>query len=57
LPSEVAEANLDGAEQLSVRGIDQGIDHLVDQGQGLGQEVFAEALAALVAGFGPFGGR
>jgi hypothetical protein len=51
LLAEVAQSNLDGTEQFAVGGIDQGIDHLLDQGQGVRQELLPEALATLVAGF------
>jgi hypothetical protein len=51
LLAEVAEADLDGSEQLAVGGVGEGVGHLVDQGQGLGAELLAEALPALVARF------
>lgn len=55
--SEVAEAHFDGTEDLPVGGIDQGIGHLLDQRQDLVEELLAEALAALGAGFIPLRGR
>ena len=51
LLAEVAESDLDRTEQFAVGGIDKGIDHLIEQGEGLRQELLAEALATLVAGF------
>lgn len=52
--SEVAEADLDGAEEFVVGGVAEGVGHLVDQGQGLLPELPAQALTALVAGFAGF---
>jgi hypothetical protein len=55
--AEVAEADFHGAEQFVVGGRDEGLDHLVDQREGLGEELLAEAVAALGRGFSPFAGR
>jgi hypothetical protein len=54
LLSEVAEADLDGAEEFAVGGVGEGVGHLVDEGEGLLQELLAQAAAALVAGFAGF---
>ncbi len=55
--AEVAEADFDGAEQFVVGGLDEGIDHALQEGGGGGLELSEEALATLVRGFSPFGGR
>jgi hypothetical protein len=54
LLSEVAEPDLDGAEELAVRGVGEGVGHALQQGGGGGLELAEEALAALVAGLARF---
>ena len=57
LLAEVAEANLDGAEEFGFGGVGQGIGHLLQQGSGEDLELAPEALTALGRGFGDFSGR
>jgi hypothetical protein len=57
LLAQLAAAEFDGAEQFAVGGIDEGIDHLLQEGLGGGPELFEEALAALGAGLGDFRDR
>lgn len=57
LLAEVAEADLDGAEEFGVGVVHQGIGHLLQQGSGEGLQLAQEALAALARGFGDFSGR
>jgi hypothetical protein len=55
--AEVAEANLDGAEELAIGGVHQGLGHLLQQGSGEGLELAQEAWAALGRGSVDFSGR
>jgi hypothetical protein len=48
---EVTEADFDGAEELAVGSVGEGVGHLVDQRESLSEELLAQALAPLVAGF------
>lgn len=57
LSPEVAETDFDGAEELAVGGVGEGVGHLVEQREGLSQELLAEALASLVARFFDFRDR
>jgi hypothetical protein len=49
LLAEVAQPDFDSTEQLVLGRIDQGIRHLVHQGQNVSEELLTQALAALVA--------
>jgi hypothetical protein len=57
LLSEVAELDLDGAEQFTLGGVGEGVGHAFQQGGGRGLELAEESLAALVAAFNRFRGR
>jgi hypothetical protein len=51
LLAEVAEPDFDRAEEFVVGTVHEGVGHALEQGQGIGQELIAQALPPLVAGF------
>ncbi len=55
--SEVAQPDLDGAEDLPVGGVGEGVGHLLQQRGNGGLELLKETLATLVARFGCLRGR
>jgi hypothetical protein len=57
LLAEVAQPDFDSTEQLVLGSIDERIRHLVHEGKDLSEELLAQALAALVAGFNNFRDR
>jgi hypothetical protein len=57
LLAQVAETDFDRAEQFTVGGLDKGVDHLVEERKGLGEELLAEVVATLVRRFSTFSGR
>lgn len=57
LLAEVAQPDFDRTEQLVFGSIDEGIRHLIHEGEDLSEELLAQALAALVAGFNSFRDR
>lgn len=48
--AEVAELDLDGAEEFVVGEVHQGVGHAREQGLGLGQQLRPQALPPLVPG-------
>ena len=57
LLTEVAQPHFDGAEPRIAGSIDEGIGHLRQEREGLGEELLVKALAVLVTGFSDFRGR
>jgi hypothetical protein len=54
---QVAQAGLDGAEDLAAGGVGEGVGHLLQQGGGGRLQLRQEAPAPLVARFSPLRGR